>query len=97
MNSLCVKVIMGQFKSLKQIFFKFQGQFDLGGQGHKSMKILQDLYMINTQFKFEIKIDYGSKVVAFTRNYTIFKANLTLTVKDKVTRFQTYLRYLVDQ
>ena len=59
-------------------------------------EIVQDLYMINTQLKFEGKIDYGSKVVAFTRNYT-FKANLTLKVKVKVTSFQTHLRYLNDQ
>ena len=29
--------------------------------------------MINTHLKFEAKIPNGSKVVAFTRNYTIFK------------------------
>ena len=36
--------------------------------------------MINTQLKFEGKIHYGSKVVAFVRNYTkflSFKSNLT--------------------
>ena len=44
---------------------------------------------------FEGKIDYGSKVVAFTRNYPSVKANLTLKVK--VTGFQTHLRYLDDQ
>ena len=53
--------------------------------------------MINTKFKFESKIDHGSKVVAFTRNYTSFKANLTLKVKVKVAKFQTHLRYLDDQ
>ena len=53
--------------------------------------------MINTQLKFEGKIDYGSKVVAFTRNYTSFKASLNLKVKVKVTRFQTHVRYLDDQ
>ena len=38
--------------------------------------------MINTHLKFEAKIRYGSKVVAFTRNYKIYlKANLTLKVK----------------
>ena len=51
--------------------------------------------MINTQLKFEGKIDYGSKVVAITRNYTSFRANLTLKVK--VTRFQTHLKDLDDQ
>ena len=51
--------------------------------------------MINTQLKFEGKIEYDSNVVAFTRNYTSYKANLT--VKVKVTRFQTHLRYLDDQ
>ena len=37
--------------------------------------------MINTHVKFEAKISYGSKVVAFTSNYIkflSFKANLTL-------------------
>ena len=56
--------------------------------------------MINTELKFEAKIPNGSKVVAFTRNYTKFlslKANLTLKVKIKITSFQTRLRYLVDQ
>ena len=35
MNSLSVKAKfqIGQFKSLKQIFCKFEGQSDLGGQG----------------------------------------------------------------
>ena len=33
---------MGQFKSLKQIFSKFEGQFDLEGQGHV-FRIVQDL------------------------------------------------------
>ena len=55
--------------------------------------------MINTQLKFEDEILNGSKVVAFTRNYTkflSFRANLTLKVKVKVTSFQTYLGYLDD-
>ena len=44
----------------------------------------------HTHLKFEAKIPYGSKVVAFTRNYTkllSFKANLTLKVKVKATNF----------
>ena len=56
--------------------------------------------MINTHLKFEAKIHNGSKVVAFTRNYTKFlslKANLTLKINVKVTSFQTHLRYLDDQ
>ena len=32
------KFQLGQFKSLKQIFCKFEGQFDLEGQGHKFLK-----------------------------------------------------------
>ena len=54
--------------------------------------------MINKHLKFEGKIPNGLKAVAFTRNYTKFlslKANLTLKVK--VTSFQTCLRYLDDQ
>ena len=47
--------------------------------------------MINTHLKFEAKIPNGSKAVAFTS----LKANLTLKVK--VTSFQTCLRYLDDQ
>ena len=40
LNSLCVKEKLqtGQFKSLKQIFCKFEGQFDLESQGHKVLK-----------------------------------------------------------
>ena len=42
MNSLSVKAKfqIGQFKSLKQTFCKFKGQFDLEGQGqgHKLLK-----------------------------------------------------------
>ena len=56
--------------------------------------------MINTHLKFEAKIPIGSKVVAFTRNYTkclSLKANLTFKVKVKDTSFQTRLRYLDDQ
>ena len=37
-----VKFQIGQFKSLKQIFFKFVGKFDLEGQGQihsSSMKV----------------------------------------------------------
>ena len=35
MNNLSVKAKfkIGQFKSLKQIFCKFEGQFDIEGQG----------------------------------------------------------------
>ena len=56
--------------------------------------------MFNTHLKFEAKIPNGSKVVAFTMNYTKFlnvKANLTLKVKVKVTSYLTRLRYLDDQ
>ena len=52
--------------------------------------------MINTHLKLEAKIPTGSKVVAFTNNYTDlfnFKANLTLKVKVKATSFQTHPRY----
>ena len=37
MNSLSVKAKLqiGQLKSLKQIFCKFVGQFDIESQGHK--------------------------------------------------------------
>ena len=42
MNSLSVKAKfqMGQIKSLKQIFCKFEGQLDIEGQGqgHKFLK-----------------------------------------------------------
>ena len=50
--------------------------------------------MINTQLKLEAKIPNGSKVVAFTRNYTKFvsiKANMTFKVK--VTNFQKQPSY----
>ena len=44
MNSLNVKAKfqIGQFKSLKQIFCKFEGQFDIEGQG-QGHKFLKDL------------------------------------------------------
>ena len=48
--------------------------------------------MINTQFKCEGKIKNGSKVITFTSNHTkfkIFKTNLILKVKVKVTSFST--------
>ena len=43
MDSLSVKAKfqMGQFKSLKQIFSKFVGQFDLEGQG-QGHTLIQD-------------------------------------------------------
>ena len=39
-NSLSVnaKFLKRQFKSLKQIFYKFEGQFERQGQGHKFLK-----------------------------------------------------------
>ena len=40
--------------------------------------------MINTQIKFEYKINYGTKVVAFKRSY---KANLTLKVQGQGHQF----------
>ena len=54
--------------------------------------------MVNTHLKFEGKIHHGSKVVAFTRNYTkfsSFKANLTL--KFTVKSFRTCPRPSCDQ
>ena len=35
-----------------------------------SFKIIQDLWMKNTQLKFEVKIPNGSKVVTFIRDHT---------------------------
>ena len=83
---------MVNLKSSKLIFCNIKCQFELEGQGqyHQFLKITRDLYMINTHLKFEAKIPNGSKVVAFTKNYTKFlslKANLTLNVKLKVTSF----------
>ena len=47
--------------------------------------------MINTQLKFEAEIPYGSKVVAFTRNYTQnffkFQGQLDLQSQDQVHQF----------
>ena len=54
--------------------------------------------MINTHLKFEAKIVNGSKIVAFTMNYTkCLSSKANLTFKVKVTSFQTRLRYLDDQ
>ena len=39
-----VKIQMGQFKSLKLIFCKFKGQFELGGQGQGNHFVLDDQY-----------------------------------------------------
>ena len=47
--------------------------------------------MVIVQFKFEDVI----KTVPFSKKLLSFKANLTLKVK--VTSFQTHLRYLDDQ
>ena len=90
-----VKFQIGQFKSLKQIFCKFEGQIDLEGQGQQFLTI-QDLKMINTQLRLKAEFPNGSKGIAFTKNYTkffSFKANLTLKAKVKVTSFQTHLRH----
>ena len=54
--------------------------------------------MIYTQLKLEAKIPKGSKLVAFTRNYTkllSFKAIMTLKVK--VTSYLKHLGYLDNQ
>ena len=48
--------------------------------------------MIKSQLKFEGKIHYGLKVVAFTRNHTIF-----LGLKVKATTLKNPIRYLDDQ
>ena len=74
-RTLCVtaKLQNGQFKSSKLIFDKFKGQFELEGQGQGPVfEIIGDLWMINTHLKFEAKIPNGSKVIAFTMNYTKF-------------------------
>ena len=67
MNSLCEKVKLqkGQFKSLKQIFCKFKGQFDLEWSRSRSQifRIVQDLKMINTQLKFEGEIPTVQKLL----------------------------------
>ena len=46
---------MGEFKSLKLIFCKIRNQSELQGQG-QVLEIIRDLYIINTQLKFEGKI-----------------------------------------
>ena len=51
------KFQMGQFKSLKQIFCKFESQIDFEGQGQGQVfRTVQDIYMFNAQIKFEVKI-----------------------------------------
>ena len=56
---MCVKVTlqMGQFKSLNQIglFCKFQGQFDLEGQGHQFQTHLRYLEDQQTVLSVEAK------------------------------------------
>ena len=89
------KFQIGQFKSLKQIFCKFEGQFDLEGQG-QVFGIVQDLYMINALLKFEGKIPWFKSCYIHKESHKVlsYKANLTLKVKIKVTSFQTHLRHL---
>ena len=50
---------------LKQIFYKFEVQFDIKGQGqgHKFFQIVQDLKRINTQLKFVGKIPTVQKLL----------------------------------
>ena len=83
------KFQIGQFRSLKQIFSNFVGQFDLEdkGQGHKFFGIVQDLYMINTLLKFEGKISWF-------KSCCIHKESHNLTLNVKVTSFQTRPRHL---
>ena len=72
MNSsvVMVKFQMGQFKTLKLIFYKIRGQ------SSPVFEIIRDLNIINTQIntcfegKFEGKIQNASKVIVFTRNHT---------------------------
>ena len=100
MNSLSVKAKfqMGQFESLKQIFFKFEGQFYLEGSRSRSQdfRIVKDLWMINTQVKFKGKIAMVQTLLPSQgiNKFLSFKANLTLNVKVKVTSFQTHPRHL---
>ena len=70
---------MGQIKSLKQIFSKFVGHFDLEGQGqgHKFFRTAQDLLMINTQLKFEGKIPTVQKLLhsqGITQNFIVSRS-----------------------
>ena len=101
MNSLSIKAKfqIDQCKSLKQIFYKFGGQFDLEVKVKVTIfETVQEVQMINTYLQFEGKIHYGSKIIAVTRNYTKFLGfKVNLTFKVKVTSFQTHPRYLDDQ
>ena len=58
---------MGHFKTLKLIFCKFKGQFELEGQG-QGHKFLKQRKTFRLSIHNEGKIHYGSKVVAFTKN-----------------------------
>ena len=55
MNSFSVKAKfqIGQFKSLKQIFCKFEGQFDLQGQGH-DQKFLNSPKPLDEQYTVQV-------------------------------------------
>ena len=47
--------------------------------------------MSNTQLKFEGTIHYGSKVVAFTRNYTKFLSSIAyLTLRSRSPDFKPF-------
>ena len=64
MNSLSVtaKFQIGQFRSLKQIFYKFEGQFDLERSRSRSTlsKLDWDITMLDKESKLEGKIKSGS-------------------------------------
>ena len=64
MNSLSVKAKfqIGQFRSLKQIFYKFEGQFDLERLRSRSTlsKLDWDITMLDKESKLEGKVKSGS-------------------------------------
>ena len=99
MNSLSVKakflIHVGQFKSLKQTFCKFEGQFDLEGQGHKLLKLCKALRWSIHSLRLKVKFLRFKllNLQGITQNlFLTFKANFI--IKVKVTSFQTRLRHL---
>ena len=102
MSSLSVKVKfqIGQFKSLEQIFCKFEVNFDLECRGHKFLEQSKTFRLSIHTLSLKVKFLMVQKLLysqGITQNCLSLKANLTLKVMVKVTSFQTCQRPLCDQ
>ena len=97
-----VKVIIqtGQFKNLKQTFCKFEGQYDLEGQVqcHNVFEIIQDLQIINTQFKLEVsKTVQSCHIHKESHNIFKFQGKFDHESHGHVYQFSKHLRHINNQ